>query len=77
MSSTAPRWITPGGVRVDVITLSGVTKGSTRRRTTESRGDGQWLRVCGPLGYVGQVRTPAELAGLGVDVADLTEVVAA
>lgn len=62
------RWTSPDGHTVEVITLSGT--GSADR-------DGQWLRVTrrAPAGrlLVVQVRTPAELAGLGVDLAALTE----
>jgi hypothetical protein len=68
------RWITPDGVTVDVITLAGTSRGGGRLRDTGARGDGQWLRVTGSQGnYAGQVRTPAELAKLGVTLADLTE----
>ena len=67
------RWVTPDGGRVDVITLSGTVPANSRLRHAGERGDGQWLRVTGPAGnYAGQVRTPAELAGLGVDLAGLT-----
>jgi hypothetical protein len=56
------RWVTPAGGRVDVIVLAGTGRGE----------DGAWLRVTGPHGnYAGQVRAPAGLAGLGVDIADL------
>jgi hypothetical protein len=68
------RWTTPDGARVDVITLAGTSRGGDRVRDTGARGNGQWLRVTGPQGnYAGQVRTPAELAKLGVTLTDLTE----
>jgi hypothetical protein len=47
---------------VDVITL----------RETGTGNDGQWLRVTGVHGEAkGMVRTTAELAGLGIDEAEL------
>ena len=60
------RWEAPGGLRVETVSLS----------LTGTGGDGTWLRVTrGGVGgrmLVGQVRTPAGLAGLGVDLAELT-----
>ena len=56
------RYTTPAGARVDVITLTHTGTGN----------DGQWLRVTGVHGEAkGMVRTPAELAGLGIDEAEL------
>jgi hypothetical protein len=56
------RYSTPDGGRVDVITLTGTGRDE----------DGQWLRVTGPHGEAkGMVRTPAELAGMGISEAEL------
>ena len=67
------RWNHPDGARVDVITLTGTSKASPRSRPYGENGDGQWLRVTGPHGnYAGQVRSPAELTALGIDLASLT-----
>jgi hypothetical protein len=58
------RFTTPDGARVDVITLSATGRGE----------DGQWLRVTGRYGEVkGMVRTPAELATIGISLEDLVE----
>jgi hypothetical protein len=79
------RWVTahpagvlPAGMRVEVITLSltGGRKGAGGRshHIDAGGGDGQWLVVSYPGGAAaGQVRTVAELAGLGIDAADLEE----
>ena len=62
------RWETPAGLRVETVSYS---------LTSDGR-DGDWLRVsrstpaCGGRMTVGEVRTPAELAGLGVDLAEMT-----
>jgi hypothetical protein len=55
---------TPDGSVVEEISLT----------QTGTHQDGKWLRVTGPTGlFVGQVRTVPELAGLGIDLAELTE----
>jgi len=67
------RYRTRDGGRVDVITLTGTSPAAGRALPYGDNGDGQWLRVTGPAGnHVGQVRTPAELPALGIDLASLT-----
>jgi hypothetical protein len=60
-------WHTPDGHKVEPVTRSWARDGK----------NGQWLRVTGPKGHrVGQVRTPAELATLGINLAELEETAA-
>ena len=49
------------------------------RNTTRQLGDGAWLKVTrnGPFpSHAGDVRTPAELARFGIDLADLVRITA-
>jgi hypothetical protein len=68
-------WL-PAGMVVETVsrTLTG-GPGQAHSRDGATGGDGQWLRVKYPGGVVyGEVRMPDELAGLGIDLADLKEV---
>jgi hypothetical protein len=57
-----PNGYQPAGMRVDVITLTATGNGT----------DGQWIRVTHPGGILaGMTRTPAGLAALGINLADL------
>lgn len=58
--TTRPNGYQPAGMRVDAITLTGPS------------GDAQWLRVTYPNTILaGMTRTPAGLAALGINLADL------
>jgi len=60
--TTRPAGYRPAGMRVSVITLTHTGDGT----------DGQWIRVTHPNGIsAGMTRTPAGLAALGINLADL------
>jgi hypothetical protein len=56
------------------MSLDGTTVVEVVRLSCTGKGrDGEWLRVRRHGYYVGEVRTVGELAGLGIDLADLRE----
>jgi hypothetical protein len=60
------KWRAPDGRTIETITLS---------QTSDPDDAGHWLYVTYPGGrYAERVRSPAGLAGLGIDLAELQEV---
>ncbi len=58
-----------------LISSDGTTVVETVRLAGTGTGhDGEWIRVTRHGFHGGDVRTPDQLAGLGVDLADFTEV---
>jgi hypothetical protein len=58
---------------VKAVTSDGSTVVEVVRLSCTNGRDGEWIRVRRHGFYVGSVRTVAELAGLGVDLAELRE----